>query len=106
MLANITKKAWDIIATTSQDHGGNDQNKEVANNATSVANLFTERLLRTILSLRRKQQLALVRDFAHADKHKRIPAGKRGGKGNKARDNITGFERGTNKEYLLARIQR
>lgn len=59
----LAKQAWEIVATTFQENRSNSKNGSVANNATSVANLFTEYLLRDILSLKPCRQIELVQEL-------------------------------------------
>jgi DNA modification methylase/ParB-like chromosome segregation protein Spo0J len=60
MLSQISRKAWNLVATTFSVFGSNESEEEVADNATTVASPFTERLLREIVSLKPRQQIELV----------------------------------------------
>jgi 16S rRNA G966 N2-methylase RsmD len=64
-LNKICTDAWKVIvATTKQEFVATDDNATVADNATVVAKVFTEGLLRSIVNLTPDQQLKLVKDLS------------------------------------------
>ena len=65
LLESICFQAWDIIGTTFDNKCDINNKENVPSNGTNVTTtIFTEGLLRSILSLRSPQQLELVKELA------------------------------------------
>jgi site-specific DNA-methyltransferase (adenine-specific) len=63
-LKKISEKAWDVVVTTFTYHSNNNSKCDVTEDVTNVTSIFSEGLLRNILSLKPKQQYELVKDLA------------------------------------------